>query len=53
MANLSATTAAVLALLLLVVGVVSMVNGQFLIAGLSLLSVALIIYFRETRLVDG
>lgn len=53
MANLPATAAAVLALLLFVIGVVSMVNGWFLVAGLSLLSVALVIYFRETQLIDG
>ncbi len=53
MANLPATAAAVLTLLLFVVGMVSMANGWFLVAGLSLLSVALVVYFRETWLVDG
>ena len=53
MANLSATAAATLALLLFVGGIVAMVNGWLLVAGFSLLSVALVIYFRETRLVDG
>ncbi|MFC6824937.1 hypothetical protein [Halopelagius fulvigenes] len=53
MVNLSATAAAVLVLLLFVVGMVAMVNGWLLVAGFSLLSVALVIYFRETRLVDG
>lgn len=52
MVNLSATAAATLALLL-AVGVVSMVNGWFLVVGLGLLSVALVICFRETWLVDG
>ena len=53
MANLPATAVAVLALLLFVVGVVSMINGEFLVSGLSLLSVALMIYFRKTQLIDG
>lgn len=53
MANFPATAAAVLALLLFVVGVVSMVNGWFLVDGLSLLNRTLTIYFRETRFVDG
>ena len=53
MVNLPATAAAALALLLLAVGVVSMVNGWFLVAGLSLLCVALVIYFRGTRLAGG
>lgn len=53
MVNLSATAAAVLTVLLFVVGAVAIVNGWLLVAGSSLLSVALVIYFRETRLVDG
>lgn len=52
MTNVPATAAAAFALLLFAVAMASMANGSLLAAGLSFLSASMVIYFRETRLVD-
>ena len=53
MANLPATAAAGLAVLLFGFGLLAMTEGSFAPAGASFLSASLVIYIRETYLVDG
>ena len=53
MARLLATGAAAVAALLMGVGLIGMTVGDFRLAGFSFLSASLVIYLRETRLVDG
>lgn len=52
MANLPATAAAALAVLLFGVALVSMTNGATMVAGLCFISASLVIYLRETRLIE-
>ena len=52
MARLLATGAAVVAALLMGVGLIGMTVGDFRLAGFSFLSASLVIYIRETRLID-
>lgn len=52
MANLLATGAAALAVLLFGAALLAMTVGDFRLAGFSFLSASLVIYIRETRLVD-
>lgn len=53
MANVSATAAAALAVVLFLTAVFFMANEQFAVAGFCFLSASIVIYFRATRLVDG
>ena len=53
MANLPATAAAGLAVVLFGVGLLAMTEGSFAPAGASFLSASLVIYIRETYLVGG
>jgi hypothetical protein len=53
MANLLATAAAAVAVLLFGIALVFMMDGQLSIAGLCFLSASLVIYFRATRLVEN
>jgi len=53
MANVSATAAAALAVLLFGVGLLAMTAQSIKLAGFSFLATSLVIYFRETRLVDS
>jgi hypothetical protein len=53
MANLLATGAALLAVALFALALLGMAAGDLRMAGLSFLSTALVIYLRETRLVDS
>ena len=52
MANPLATAAAALVVLLFGAGLLAMSNGAFAAAGACFLSASVLIYFRETRLVD-
>ncbi|SFR65428.1 hypothetical protein [Halogeometricum limi] len=52
MGRLLATAAAILAALLMLVALALAANGNLMIAGLSFLGASLVIYFRETTLVD-
>lgn len=52
MMNILATAAAALAALLMGVGLVGMTIGDFRLAGFSFLSASLVIYIRETRLIE-
>lgn len=51
MANLPATGAAVVVVLLFGVALLALAQGTHAAAGLSFLAASLVIYFRETRLV--
>ena len=53
MANLPATAAAGLAVVLFGFGLLAMTEGSFAPAGASFLSASLVIYIRETYLADG
>lgn len=53
MVNVLATVAAVFAVVLFGFGLLSMNGGSFTTAGASFLSASLLIYMRETYLVDG
>jgi hypothetical protein len=53
MANLPATAAAGFAVVLFGFGLLTMTEGSFVPAGASFLSASLVIYIRETYLVDG
>ena len=53
MANLPATAAAGLAVVLFGFGLLAMTEGSLAPAGASFLSASLVIYIRETYLVDG
>ena len=53
MTNLPATAAAGLAVVLFGFGLLAMTEGSFAPAGASFLSASLVIYIRETYLVDG
>lgn len=52
MGNLLATVAAAIAVLLMGTALLAMANGDFQVAGFSFLSASVVIYLRETRLVD-
>jgi len=52
MANLPATGAAVLAVVLFGLALLAMAAGDFRVAGFSFLSASVVIYLRESRLVD-
>lgn len=52
MTSVLATGAAVLAALLMGVGLLGMTVGDFRLAGFSFLSASLVIYIRETRLIE-
>ncbi|WP_324759428.1 hypothetical protein [Haloarcula montana] len=52
MENTIAIGAALLAALLMGLGIVGMVAGNLRLAGFSFLSASLVIYLRETRLID-
>jgi hypothetical protein len=52
MANVPATAAALLAVALIVVALVAMATDELQVAGFSFLSASLVIYIRETRLVE-
>ncbi|QIO24664.1 hypothetical protein [Haloarcula sp. JP-L23] len=52
MENLLATVAAGLAVLLIGTALLAMSNGDLQVAGFSFLCASLVIYLRETRLVD-
>jgi hypothetical protein len=51
--NVLATAAAALAVVLFGVGLLAMTASDLTTAGLSFLSASLVIYLRETRLVDS
>jgi hypothetical protein len=53
MANLLATAVAGLVVVLFGVALLGMANGNLQLAGFSFLSASIVIYIRETRLVDG
>jgi hypothetical protein len=53
MGRLLATGAAAVAALLMGVGLIGMTVGDFRLAGFSFLSASLVIYIRETRLIDA
>ena len=53
MADTIPTVLAVIAVLFIAVALVSMAANELLFAGLSFLCASLVIYFRETRFVDG
>jgi hypothetical protein len=52
MGNTIATGAALVAALLMGLGIVGMVAGNLRLGGFSFLSASLVIYLRETRLLD-
>ncbi|WP_227356508.1 hypothetical protein [Haladaptatus salinisoli] len=52
MVNVPAAGAVVLVLLLFGIALLAMSSGDFRVAGLCFLSAMVVIYFRETRLVD-
>ncbi|WP_191906204.1 MULTISPECIES: hypothetical protein [unclassified Haloarcula] len=53
MGRLLATGAAAVAALLMGIGLIAMTVGDFRLAGFSFLSASLMIYIRETRLIDA
>jgi len=53
MANLFASGAVALVLVLFAVALVAMVRGSHAVAGLSFLAASLVIYFRETQLLES
>lgn len=53
MANLFASGAVALVVLLFGVALLAMVRGTHAVAGLSFLAASLVIYFRETRLLES
>ena len=53
MANFLATGAAALAVLLFGVALLAMAEGSLRVAGFSFLSASVVIFLRETRLVDS